>query len=1022
MLNGKKGFTVLELLVVMLITAVTLPVVGTAFYMMLHVPAKETGKLSTINDVNLALSWIHQDINRGQFFSGAPGMLKGITTIDFSSGAGTDQQAWEKLGIPGNPSDQGTDLLDYTLIAASDTLQWESALADTDGQIETQMFQFTIPVGGGELIEDLDEIETMVVSWKGSGEDEENDTEIKIWNATSHTWDEFNPRAYRNEMGSEGWLSGRITNVQDYITVDDPGFAPDNTVYVLAMTTFYEGCPFLYGWDGEGYALIDATLNDAFLKRFETSGYQIADVLEPIDGNYDLMLHMGLPETGYINNLGLRVVDHPEGTRILAEHPADAEQCGRLHTISQLQPVTAVDSRGNDITELLSAEDGDYWGSDLSGRDFSRTEDLYDWIVITLPEERDSGSAKLVLDVRETGLGEFQLWYFSHFLLGTPNLDFVLNRIETDEEFIPYFDLQLWLSSAFIVQYRNGSEWVDYASVPSIGPYFGSPEVVTLDLSKITGKQIRLHTPAGLREIDYIAVDYSEDKPVDVTQIAPTEATQHFADGSAADVLADISVADDRYAVIEQGDYINYRFPAMNPPAEGMQRTFVLCTGGYYYLEGPEVPEDKMGNLDLAEELTYVPYSYAKWTLPRYADPDSYPYSGYYQMERIYPEFPRHITKNTIITDYIKLVVLTPGESPEYEVGETYGGFYWVDRTGSEDITYTTHYYWSGANTTKLLRQEWQNNGLASVTALAHNVQNYDDIQFTYYPAGTTSGEDILPYIIVNIKTSTGAGNLYTESFGSSHIALRSTTLSRGAAVLAKETVETGSETVNISGSNLIIDGSVRSFGNITVTGEDNLITGRAEANAYIWDELGAVVDPHEFEYIDDVDWDLDRHNLIQEPSSPASHEYIWIGGDVTITTSLTTDSFGKEIWDSTDASAPVLNQGVYYLDGGGNLTLTTDNVTGMVTLASEGRVRVTSDNSYLSPFCNGVILFSNSSYDDAVEFSGDGGAWSGNLFAPEGGVMVSGTMTQKFFLFGAVAAQRFDYRADSQEEFRVKF
>jgi prepilin-type N-terminal cleavage/methylation domain-containing protein len=103
MLNGKRGFTLLEIVMVMAITAITLPVVGTAFYMLLKVPADETAKLSVLNDVNLALNWIHEDVNRGQFFAGDPAMLRSITTVDFATDP-TNQSAWDKLGEPVNIS------------------------------------------------------------------------------------------------------------------------------------------------------------------------------------------------------------------------------------------------------------------------------------------------------------------------------------------------------------------------------------------------------------------------------------------------------------------------------------------------------------------------------------------------------------------------------------------------------------------------------------------------------------------------------------------------------------------------------------------------------------------------------------------------------------------------------------------------------------------------------------------------------------------------------------------------------
>ncbi len=1015
MLKGKRGFTLLEILMVMIITGMTLPVVGMALYMLLHVPAKETGKLTVINDVNLVLSWVHEDINRGQFFSGSPGWLKGVHTLDFNTSAGTDQQAWQALGIPASPSAGGTECSDYGLINASDNQRWTTSLATADKEINAQWFQFTVPEGNEGI--ELDEIETMVVSWKGYGESrDEYNTEIKLWNVTSSAWEEFKPRAYRAAMGTEGWLSGRRTNVMDYID-------GNRRIYVLATSEHYvEGCPFLFGWDGQRYRYIDATLMHAFFRRYETTTYHQTADLEPENGCYDLMLFQGLPETSYVNELGLWAVDHPQGTSIVLERNDPPGGLGVIHTISHPQAVAAVDREGNDVTELLARQDGAYWESNLSGKDFSKTENLNDWLVLTLPEGRDSGIARLLIDVRQSPLGEYYHWYFLHYILGTPNVDYIRDLIENDRDFIPHFDLQMWLSTAFLVQYWDGSAWVDYASLPGLDMHFGNPQVVPIDLSKIEGNRIRLYTPLGLREIDYIAVDYSPDEAFAVTEMTPAAATQHMLDGSTADILQDIASPDDAYAVLEQGGYINYRFGELAPPAAGMQRTFVLPVGGYYYLDGPEVPEDKMGNLGLWEELAYVPYAYLKWVLPRYANLQADPSWEYYRFNTASPPFDTDKEFYSLHTNYIKLTFITEGTELGYVSenypGNTYGGFHWVDRTAAESTTYTSHYYWVNESS-QMIRQEWQNNDLVSTTVLARNIPNYDDITFEYFTAGAELGGALLPYLVVNVLASAGTGDLYVEAYGSSHIALRSTTLSRGMAVIATEGLVPNASSINVTGSGLIVDGRVRSFGNISVTGEDVIFTGRTEAAGYIIDSASSIIEPDQFAILQATDWALVADDFVKEWWNPASNEYIWAAGDVDLD-SESQDDNGKLIWDTTDAAKPVLKPGVYYAVNG-NISLGTTNVTGMVTLMGD-RVKVDADNSTLSPFCSGVLLYATGSHDDAIEFSGDGGAWCGNLFAPEGGVLVTGDRDEDFYLFGAIAAKKFRYEGIGTKIFRIRF
>ena len=1023
MLKGKRGFTLLEILIVMIITAITLPVVGTVFYMLLSVPTKETGRLITINDVNLALNWIHEDVNRGQFFAGDPGMLMSINTIDFTSGVNASQQAWQKLvSAPTSPADRGTEAnaSQYQWINASDSYRWATSLtgSPSDGQLETQMFKFTI---NASLI-NISEIQNIVVSWKGYGEnDSQHATQIRIWNYSASQWEHFNVHeAVTYGMGSEGWLSGRETisttyPITNYVNVG-------REMYVLAQTSKHvdSGCPFLYGWDGKGYQFIETAIPTAFTKTYEDTSYHRATALEPKDGYYDMMLQMGLPETSYINNLGLWAVDHPQGTEILLECPVPPERSGIIHTIRNPQPVAARDRDGNDVTSLLASQDGEYWESNLSGKDFNDTDNLYDWITITLPEERHSGTAKLILDARFSDLAPFQLWYLWHFTLGTPNVDYITNLLETDQEFISQFNLFMWLSNTFLVQQWNGSEWVDYSPITQTSMQFGNPLVVPINLSDISGNQLRLYTSVGVREIDYVAVDYTEDEPVNITQLEPVAATEHCVNGSTGDVLAEISATDDSYAVIDQGDYINYRFNAMAPPAEGMQRTFIFPVTGYYYINGPEVPEDKMDNWPLFEELVYVPHAYCKWVIPRYINLEADASSKYYNTTIVVPPFPTNINSHTLYTNYIKVTLLTPGMAPtlsqEY-MGQTYGGFYWVDRTNaSNSISYTVHYYYAEASH-QLVRQEWQDNQLTSTTSLAFNIVNFDDITFEYYPAGTKSVTDILPYLWVDIWATAGEGASQVMAHGTSHLAVRGTTLSRGVAVLATEPTGSGNEAILISGTKLVVDGNMRSYGNITVTGDNNLITGEAEAAMYVFDDKGACANPVNSSFLGAVGWDMNVSDFVDDPNSPASNEYIW-NGDVVLDTA-TTDMNGKLIWDNPPTNT-VFKPGVYYSKTG-NISLGKNNVSGMVTLVGK-KVIVTSNYSYMSPFCNGVLLYGYGDSNDSVRFSGNGGAWSGSLFARDGGVTINGTMTQPFYLFGSVAAKRLNYSANSKENFTIKY
>lgn len=1026
MRSEKRGFTLLEVLVVMFITGMILPLIGTAFYVLITVPTKETSKLTTINDVQLAFNWIRDDAMRAQYYSGSPTMLEKVIAIDFDEcSPGVDCGAWESSGAASSepePSSPGTAAVnpgDYNAISQSDSVWWVTdGTGNNDGHYNYHVYQLTIdPVEYPKT-----DINRLSVTWLGHGEAESGyDTTLKVWNHDTGSWRTLDSR---DGMGGDGTLSSALNPETD---VADTG-----EVYLLAQAEHYYDdyvpptCPHVFGWNGTGYRFIDEAIPDSFLKRYEETSYQTTTTLEPRDGYYDIIVHDNSPETNYINAVDMWAVDHPEGTEIVLEQPMllAPGRSGTVHTVRHPQPVTAVDREGNDVTDLLAQADGEYWVSDLEGRDFNDIGNLFDWVTITLPDAPETGTAKLIVGARESRLGAFQAWYCSHFILGTPNQPWLYDKLENDEGFYRYFDLVAWQNTAFTVQYRDGSAWVDYVDIPFVNKFFGSTRVVLINLSEIEGNHVRLHTLAGLREIDYVAVDYSADEAVTVTELTIAEAALYSGDSPAVDVLGEIDGEDGSYAVMEQGEYIGFKFTAQaSPPEDGFQRTFVIPVRGYYYIRGPAVPEDKMYNWPLAEEVTYVPYAYAKWTLPRYVNPEEYPFSENDYVEKSelgIPVFPLNET-NSLHANYVRLTLVVPKEEEEQEE-ETlvYGSFSWVDRTGTESHSHTTQYRFED---NRLLRDEWVDNNLLSTVVAAHHIAVWEDVEFDFHPRGDLTrgtGKEGQPYLIVRIKTNTSEGQ-YSQWARSTEIyTLRGIGLSRGFAVLARG--RTGNP-VDIRGEGLSVHGNIYSYRGVYIGGERHSITGVVEAVGQI-DDAAGVLSPDQlvrFSTRADAAWSLSLDDFIHLPEYK-DREFIYDGSggdhwDLESCDECFTNSEGHapyRIWEDDDIT---LKTAVYY-NPYGNISLTVTNATGMVTLIGE-RVIVTADYSRLSALSNGVVVYATGSDDGAVWYNSDdplglGTRWSGSLFAPSGGVHIGG---KNFAVYGSVAAMRFFYDGENTDD-----
>jgi len=279
-----------------------------------------------------------------------------------------------------------------------------------------------------------------------------------------------------------------------------------------------------------------------------------------------------------------------------------------------------------------------------------------------------------------------------------------------------------------------------------------------------------------------------------------------------------------------------------------------------------------------------------------------------------------------------------------------YGSFYWMDRTsGNVSHSYAARYYYDDG---RLLRDEWQDNALVSTLVVARHIANYSDVSFEFHPKGDwpagNFSEVQLPYVVVNIKTTDGQGDAVQSAEGSQYVYLRGgEPLSRGFAIL---TLGSGSYTLDISGYDLTIDGDIRSYGGISTSGSGHTVNGTAQAAWLIDDDADAIDDNQEEEYADlpRISW-----SLILSDFQPYTFNF-------TSDVNLNYPSPNESYWINSTTLMP----GVYYTTG--NITLATNNASGMVTLIGD-KVEVKADNTQLWPFCNGVLLYSTG---DEVEFS----------------------------------------------------
>jgi cytochrome c-type biogenesis protein CcmH/NrfG len=186
------------------------------------------------------------------------------------------------------------------------------------------------------------------------------------------------------------WTNGVPQNV----------FYPGADQELLEEQVLKGSCPFLYAWNGERYEFVtDVMWRSALGMPMDIMGsggrgYASAaasreyiripgDALQPRDGVYSIQVTGELWETGYVDEVKLMVVDHPDSLRVVLDErfvpPGDPTL--RIYGVAEpLAPIEATDEHGRDLLPFLLEQDDRYVSHFKLGR-FQGLTEMHDLIL-----------------------------------------------------------------------------------------------------------------------------------------------------------------------------------------------------------------------------------------------------------------------------------------------------------------------------------------------------------------------------------------------------------------------------------------------------------------------------------------------------------------------------------------------------------------------------------------------------------------------------------------------------------------
>jgi len=345
-------------------------------------------------------------------------------------------------------------------------------------------------------------------------------------------------------------------------------------VFLIAML-MKESCPFIYSYDGTTYVFDAEPYGGATsegVKRTEWCGLQY---LKEVGGEYRIKITNEVDETQYTDELKLLVVDHPAGTK------AVAEEDGRVRTLSDPRPpIRAVDGRGRDILPRVVRNDEIFWITKTDEKNPDRKEDLRDELLFEFPKPAVARTAKLLFNGCNTLWASQMVKRFlelygadvskTYEALRSSGPAREMRQAFNDREEL--YRLQIWVETP--------SGWVKKGQVVGGGPFVSEDRVYVIDLADVPGDilRIKLFPPAAFWMINHLAVDYTPDLPIQTQEIEAIRAV----DDMGRDFRQDLAATDGRYFVMPNtGDWAKIAYPAP-PRVGGLERTVILKASGYY--------------------------------------------------------------------------------------------------------------------------------------------------------------------------------------------------------------------------------------------------------------------------------------------------------------------------------------------------------------------------------------------------------------------------------------------------------
>ncbi len=354
-------------------------------------------------------------------------------------------------------------------------------------------------------------------------------------------------------------------------------------VALVFVAIFKESCPFIYTWDGEKYQFAGEIYSGTIHKPLERNDYLKLPAY-PGQKSYSLKITNEVREIQNTNMLELLVIDHPENVNILMD------KYGKVTTLNQTTaPLSATNLAGDNVKALVSSKDNLFYQSTSNGPEIP----LKDGVILTFPGQADAKIARLAIHAKNSIILDHMMGRF-HDMFGTAYKRFMKNQQNAPAAEMRQWSLDQGIPLSLYIERDGKWEFVDYYNIA--GPMKYKDDVLSVPLkgNETIPLKVKLEFGSFLWEIDYAAVDYSQDQNV----TSYTASVKTAITGEKKDVAGLLNKDDGKYYTQpEVGNEAVVTFDLPEPAAAGLSRTVILHSKGWYELLLNPVGKPDMGKL-----------------------------------------------------------------------------------------------------------------------------------------------------------------------------------------------------------------------------------------------------------------------------------------------------------------------------------------------------------------------------------------------------------------------------------------